>query len=127
MNDLAQEWIDKAEGDFHTAAREARARKHPNYDAVCFHCQQCAEKYLKAYLQSHAISIPRIHNLVGLLELCLPVDGTLELLRDVLDELSKYAVEFRYPGESAIKADAQQALSALKTVRAFMRQKLVAT
>jgi HEPN domain-containing protein len=40
MNALLQEWIDKAEGDFHTASREVRAIKSPNYDAVCFHCQQ---------------------------------------------------------------------------------------
>ena len=42
MRALTQEWVDKAEGDFHTASREARVRKAPNYDAVCFHCQQCA-------------------------------------------------------------------------------------
>jgi HEPN domain-containing protein len=40
--------VTKAEGDFLTAGRELRARKSPNYDAVCFHAQQCAEKYLKA-------------------------------------------------------------------------------
>ena len=33
MNDLVHEWIAKAEGDFHTALREFRARKNPNYDA----------------------------------------------------------------------------------------------
>jgi HEPN domain-containing protein len=56
---LTQEWVDKAEGDCHTASREARARKAPNYDAVCFHCQQCAEKHLRAYLpeQNHHISV----------------------------------------------------------------------
>ncbi len=51
MKLLTREWIDKAEGDFATASREIRVRKSPNYDAVCFHAQQCAEKYLKALLQ----------------------------------------------------------------------------
>jgi len=51
MNPLTLEWVDKAEGDLITARREYRARKSPNYDAVCFHAQQAAEKYLKAYLQ----------------------------------------------------------------------------
>lgn len=51
MNPLTLEWIDKAEGDFATAGREIRVRKLPNYDAVCYHAQQCAEKYLKALLQ----------------------------------------------------------------------------
>ena len=46
MKQLTREWIMKAEGDFHTAARERRARTAPNYDAACFHAQQCVEKYL---------------------------------------------------------------------------------
>ena len=49
MNELTREWIEKAEGDWRTSARELRARRHPNYDAVCFHAQQAAEKYLKAF------------------------------------------------------------------------------
>lgn len=51
MNAIVKEWIKKAEGDLTTAAREYRARKNPNYDAACYHSQQCAEKYLKATLQ----------------------------------------------------------------------------
>jgi HEPN domain-containing protein len=51
MKRLALEWVDKAEADFHTAEREARARRNPNHDAVCFHAQQCIEKHLKARLQ----------------------------------------------------------------------------
>jgi predicted nucleotidyltransferase len=34
MKPLTHEWVEKAEGDFITAAREYRARKSPNYDAV---------------------------------------------------------------------------------------------
>jgi HEPN domain-containing protein len=34
---------------------ELRARRAPNYDAACFHAQQCAEKYLKALLQEKEI------------------------------------------------------------------------
>ncbi len=51
MRVLTREWVEKAEGDFHTAVREVRARNYPNYDAACFRCQQCAEKYRKALLQ----------------------------------------------------------------------------
>ena len=47
MNALTTEWVEKAEGDFATAGRKLRARRYPNYDAVCFHAQQVAEKYLK--------------------------------------------------------------------------------
>ncbi len=41
MKKIYQEWIEKAEGDFNSANREIRARKNPNYDAACFHAQQC--------------------------------------------------------------------------------------
>jgi HEPN domain-containing protein len=55
MKPLTREWADKAEGDFAAASREIRVRKSPNYDAVCFHARQCAEKYLKAVLQESEI------------------------------------------------------------------------
>ena len=51
MKPLTAEWVEKADADFATASREMRVRKAPNFDAVCFHAQQCAEKYLKAILQ----------------------------------------------------------------------------
>ena len=45
MKPLTREWVGKAKGDYATARREMRARRQPNYDAACFHAQQCAEKY----------------------------------------------------------------------------------
>lgn len=47
MNPLTIEWVQKAEGDYATSKREVLVRNYPNYDAVCFHAQQCAEKYLR--------------------------------------------------------------------------------
>ena len=58
MNGLVHEWVEKAEGDFQSAQRELRARKAPNYDAAFFHSQQCAEKYLKAFLVSNRKTNP---------------------------------------------------------------------
>ncbi len=51
MKPITQEWVSKAEGDFGTVDRELQAQTNLNYDAVCFHSQQCVEKYLKACLQ----------------------------------------------------------------------------
>ncbi len=70
MNAVVAEWVEKAEGDFHTAQRELRVRRTPNYDAACFHSQQCAEKYLKTFLVSRRIEPPHTHNLVELLKPC---------------------------------------------------------
>ncbi|MBI5351276.1 MAG: HEPN domain-containing protein [Chloroflexi bacterium] len=124
MNPAVAEWVEKAEGDFATAGRELRARKNPNYDAVCFHCQQCAEKYLKAVLQANNIRIPKIHYLLELLALDLKLDTSYEFLRADLETLEDYAVHFRYPGEFAEKDQAQCAYQAVKVVREFIRQKL---
>lgn len=84
MHALTSEWIAKAEADWRVANREMRVQRGASYDAVCFHCQQCAEKYLKAFLQEQGHHIPKIHDLNQLLEYCLPYDGTLELHRDLL-------------------------------------------
>lgn len=124
MNALAVEWLEKAEGDYATAGRELRARRRPNYDAACFHAQQTAEKYLKAFLQEHRVAFPKTHSLIELLELCLPLDGSFELQRDLLVRLDRYAVRYRYPGESADKDEARQAFRAVKVVRTFVREKL---
>jgi HEPN domain-containing protein len=123
MNELTAEWIEKAEGDYATAARELRARRRPNYDAACFHAQQTAEKYLKAFLQEYRVAFPKTHSLIELLELCLPLDASFEFQRDLLIQLDRYAVRYRYPGESADKAEARRAFQAAKAFRMLMRQK----
>jgi len=69
MKPITFEWVAKAEGDWDSAQREYRARQRPNYDAACFHAQQCAEKYLKARLEEAALAFGRTHNLISLLTL----------------------------------------------------------
>jgi len=124
MNSIVSEWVEKAEGDFQTAEREMRARKAPNYDAVCFHAQQCAEKYLKAFLIHRQIPFRPIHDLEVLLGLITPISADFEFTRDLLLLLNDYAVDIRYPSEFATKDEARAAMKAMRTVRAFMRQKL---
>lgn len=94
----------------------------PNYDAVCFHSQQCAEKYLKACLQEENIAFNKTHDLGTLLNLLLPVKPTWATLRPTLDALTTYAVEFRYPGVSANQALATQAFQDCVAIRQIIRQ-----
>lgn len=124
MNPLTLEWVDKAEGDFTTALRELRARKSPNYDAACFHAQQCAEKYLKARLQEAVIAFSRTHNLTVLLDLLLPVEPGLDKLRTKLLALTAFSVAYRYPGASADKDTAREALNFCREVREQVRLSL---
>ena len=72
--------------------REARARKNPVYDSVCFHAQQCAEKYLKARLYEADIKFKPVHDLLVLLNQALDVEPLWEALRADLAFLSGFAV-----------------------------------
>ncbi len=124
MNVPAVEWIAKAEGDSASASRELRARIRPNYDAACFHAQQCVEKYLKAILVHQSIRFPKVHDLEVLLDLCLGACPLWEAMRDDMQLLTQYAVQFRYPGESADKDDARKAVAAMKRSREVIRSAL---
>jgi hypothetical protein len=57
--DITLEWANKAEEDAAVALRESRVRKQPSPGAVCYHAQQCIEKYLKAVLQEMGRPIPK--------------------------------------------------------------------
>ncbi len=121
---IVDEWIQKAEGDFQTAEREMRARKAVNYDAVCFHCQQCAEKYLKGFIIQHNLTFKPIHDLETLLGWITPTHPQFDSIRDPLLLLNDYAVDIRYPGDYADREEASEAAKAMRRVRDFVRQQL---
>ena len=124
MHELTVEWVEKAENDYRTAVAVLEEIAEPIVDTASFHCQQCAEKYLKAYLTEYQVEFARQHALIPLLELCMQVDETfLPLLAD-LRTLEGYAVAVRYPGASLTLAMAKAALSSAATVRTFIRKKL---
>ncbi|GAB4218524.1 MAG: hypothetical protein OHK0012_28060 [Synechococcales cyanobacterium] len=106
MRQITEEWVQKAEGDFATAQREFQVQDMPNHDAVCFHAQQCIEKYLKACLQEENIPFAKTHGLSILLALIEPVQPDWASLRPALEVLTTYAVEFRYPGSLANQTQA---------------------
>jgi len=121
MNSLTAEWIEKAEADFHSAQKEYRALKPPNYNAACFHAQQSAEKYMKALLQENEVLFPKTHNLIELLKLCLQINPIFELQRNLLERVDRCAELYRYPGISADKDEAHIVIKSLKTFRLFIR------
>ncbi len=117
MKPATKAWLKKAEGDVHTASREFRARKRPNYDAACFHAQQAIEKYLKALLIENGRSFPKTHDLIEISKLCVDIIPNLLLFEVDLTYLTQYAVAFRYPGESAVKKEAETAVKYMKDLR----------
>jgi HEPN domain-containing protein len=95
-SDLAREWLVRSEHDLRVA-RYLLTMPNPPPESVGFHAQQCAEKALKAYLTFHHVSFERRHDLNYLIDLCVPLDSGFEPFRAPADELTPYAVEFRYP------------------------------
>jgi HEPN domain-containing protein len=124
MNQLTQEWIDKAESDFRTATREIQVTKDPSYDAVCFHAQQCVEKYLKGYLQKNNTGFPKTHDLVALLDLSLTMQPQWNQYRSRLRLLTLAAVEIRYPGRSADQVMAEEFYQLCIDIRNIVRPSL---
>jgi len=80
------------------------------------------EKYLKARLFDSAISFGKIHDLEKLLNELLPIEPTWISMRNEAIVLTSYAVEFRYPGMSAIKSDAEDAVKHCRLIRIAVRQ-----
>ena len=121
MKPKTREWVKKAENDFKVACQILRRRK----DIVpCFHCQQCVEKYLKARLLEAGIGFPRPHDLLQLLNACLPVEPLWSAYSKVADGMTDYAVDFRYPGHTATLREAKMALKHCCSLRAEARRSL---
>ena len=116
-------WVYKAETDWEVA-HELAEKNPPPRDVVCFHCQQAAEKYLKALLQESGLVVPKTHDLVKVLNLLLPGDATLGRLRRMSRSLIQYAVDYRYPGELASKRQMEAALRHADLIRSECRSRL---
>ena len=56
---VARDWVGKAENDFINAVHTLKLGADGPTDTVCFHCQQCVEKYLKALLVLRAVALAR--------------------------------------------------------------------
>jgi HEPN domain-containing protein len=94
--ELAREWLARAERDLRVARYLLTMPDSPP-ESIGFHAQQCAEKALKGFLIFHRVPFKRLHDLNYLIDLCAPHDPAFEQFRVEADELTPYAVEFRYP------------------------------
>ena len=119
-----RDWVTKAEEDYAVVQALRRRRKPSFNNALCFHAQQCAEKYLKALLVQSRVTFPKTHDVLELLERARAIAPHLVLLKPFLEYLELFAVNFRYPGEFATRAEAQRAVRRLLHVRSAIRLEL---
>ncbi len=116
---LARGWAAKADEDLLVAEHLLRMRRNCPFGIAAFHCQQSAEKHIKAVLTWRSVPFPRSHDLPELLFL-VPPDIGLGITAEELSLLNRYSVEVRYPGEwePVTRAEARDALELARRVRA---------
>ncbi len=124
MKALSQEWVDKAEADWTTARREFTAEDHPNYDAVCFHAQQCVKKYLLARLEEADIPFPATHHLGVLLSICDDLEPSWNELKEPARTLTANTVQIVHPGAMADEAMGHRSLDSGAALRRAIRTSL---
>ena len=98
IDDLIIKWVNIADRDLMAAEQGLKAYPVLS-EIVCFHCQQAAEKYLKAYLVKYQVEFQKTHNIMSLINLCSTVDSVFKDKLLYADLLTDYAVEIRYPDE----------------------------
>lgn len=120
-----RQWAEKAEHDLRNAEHTLTLQDDCPFDTVCFHGQQCAEKYVKALLVLRSVGFPKTHDLVVLVEL-VPPDLSLGAELAELAVLNRYGVEARYPGdwEPITREDAEQACGTARKIRETVRNLL---
>ncbi|MBI3794986.1 MAG: HEPN domain-containing protein [Nitrospinae bacterium] len=88
---VVREWISKAENDFLNATHTLKLGEKCPTDTVCFHAQQCAEKYIKALLVLENIDFSKTHDLEKLTA-TLPARTKLDITPEEMAGLTSYAV-----------------------------------
>ncbi|HZU52297.1 MAG TPA: HEPN domain-containing protein [Holophagaceae bacterium] len=124
MKALSQEWVDKAEADWTTARREFTAEDRPNYDAVCFHAQQCVKKYLLARMEEADIPFPATHHLGVLLSICTDFEPSWEELKEAARTLTAHTIQIVHPGIMADEDMAHRSLDSGAALRRSIRESL---
>jgi HEPN domain-containing protein len=120
---VAAEWVGKAENDLKNAVHTLKMGSDCPTDTICFHAQQCIEKYLKALLVLEGLDFPKTHNISNLLEL-LPTRVRPLITEHEQDTLTEYATVTRYPGEyePISLTEARKAVALARRVRGYIRK-----
>jgi len=125
IQDFVRQWLAKAETDLAAAGILWEAAP-ADYYPCAFHCQQAAEKFIKAYLVCQQVEFRKTHDLEYLLALAVQVEPGIEATLISSTWLTPFGVEFRYPGEypEVDRATAQKALAEARHVRRVITERL---
>jgi HEPN domain-containing protein len=124
LREYISKWLIKADHDFTIAGKELKS-ENPVTDGICFHCQQTAEKYLKAYLISRGNNPDKTHNIENLLTECIRFDEGFDSLKECI-VLTEYGVGLRYPDDFYIPdlQEAREAFILAERIKTFVLSRL---
>ncbi len=132
MSEIEQEilkkvmqWLSLADEDLNLASHALGLGAKSPYRLIAYHAQQCAEKYLKAFLVYNNVDFPYTHNIRRLLKFCAELATWPQNLTNA-EELTPYAITARYPGEEeeVSEAEAKRAIELARQVRSQVRTAL---
>lgn len=126
MDERIKKWFIKADNDLKVAIDEI-VTTAPATDIVCFHCQQCIEKYLKGFLSYYGVEFKKTHNLEELIRLCIQIDKDFQKFIEMnIQEMTIYATELRYPDYFYMPTleEAKDAVEKAKFVKEFINKKI---
>ena len=119
------EWERFAEMDYATANHLDKTLYPKPMEIICYHCQQCAEKYLKALTEHLGKEIEKTHDLGNL---ATTISENLTVPQNVLvscAKLTQYGVKIRYPQEFGISENhVKAAIADMETVRTWCKDQI---
>ena len=124
MREETRTWLAKADKDLGTAGFALNSVDGPLPLTTGLHCQLSAGKYLKAYLQEYEIALSGQQSLTSLLEECIAVDTSFEMLRSDIDQLEGYSIAARYPKADDSLAFRTEAIASVKRLKEFVLSRL---
>lgn len=119
MDTEVKNWLDFAKRDLDVARHLNTAFYPKPLEIVCYHCQQAAEKAIKAVIISLGSpgGLPKRHDLSFLLDQIHHMVRVDDEIYDCADALSPYGVASRYPNEMYLEPrHADQAVKWAETI-----------
>jgi len=124
-NEELKKWLVSADNDL-IAVNQLKNNHPPLIEIICFHCQQSAEKHLKAYLFYKDSEIKKTHNLEELCKICSDKDKDFDWIKNQCIDLTDYAVEIRYPYPFELNiSDMEKAILDAEIIKDFILKKLI--
>lgn len=115
----------KKAADDEALLAEILPSSHVSDEIFGFHCQQAAEKLLKALLSQAGIGYPRTHNLRLLMDLLADSGQPLPTDLAELDILTPYGTLFRYEDLPAeVELDRETLYKLVRSLHGFVEKRL---